>query len=143
MRKRTKKILAATTLAVAACGTTVFAMSNYLNWTGSNIVVRTKLFISQATDKILAQDRLVTKLKAEKAELEKRLEEANNGGSTGGNNETIVDLQNKIIEKENEINHLTQQLERANEEVADQGQVLDSALERLDAANINMNWTEE
>lgn len=146
--KKTSKVLrtlGVTTLVLALGAGSAFAMTVYLNWTGTDIVVRTKEFISSATSKIISQDRLITKLKNEKKELETQLEEAlrNNESINNENSQTIIELQNQIIEKDNEINHLIRELERANSEVAEQGAILDEALQTLSDANINLYWTEE
>ena len=154
-----KTVKGAIIVGVLCIGLSVTA-SVLMNWTGAQSVVETKQFITTATDKIIAQENLVNKLKQEKTELEDRLEELenNNNQSPDGSlteeiedlrqqiidkNNQIVDLENQIISKQNDIEHLLRELTRANTEVAEQKAILDECLTRLEDAGINLYWTEE
>lgn len=164
-KKKSKKakIVAGVVVGSLLISSCAFAATVLLNWTGEQTMVQTGIFIEQVTNKLIKTNTEKNQavldkdaITAEKTELEKEIEdlkeqikdlEANNPGNNPGNNpdegwtdkdQQIVDLNNQLIEKQNEVDHLTRELQRANDAaIVIQGK-LDTANSKLTEAGINI-----
>ena len=162
-KKRTaSKVAAGAIVGVLLFGTGAYAASVLLNWTGSDTMVQTGIFLDQVTSKLIKSEgeknqAIIDKdtISSEKAELEKEIEDlkeqikdledeiANGDSNTGEDGWTekdqqIVDLNNQLIEKQNDVAHLTRELQRANEAAEAIQTKLDNAKSRLEAEGINI-----
>lgn len=162
-KQQKKKSTKVATLAVASVllfGTGVYAATSLLNWTGAETMTETGIFLDQITNKLIKSEgeknqAVIDKdtITNQKTELEKEIEGlkeqiknledqiASNGGSDKGwteKDQQIVDLNNQLIEKQNEVDHLTRELQRANNAADVIQEKLDNAKSRLESENINI-----
>ena len=159
-KKKITKVAGLSVAGVLLFGTGVYAATALLNWTGAETMTETGIFLDQVTNKLIKSENeknqaVVDKdaIANEKTELEKEIEDlkeqikdledqiANGGGSDEGwteKDQQIVDLNNQLIEKQNEVDHLTRELQRANDAANVIQEKLDNAKSRLESENINI-----
>lgn len=159
-KKKSAKIAALAIAGVLLFGTGVYAATALLNWTGAQTMVETGIFLDQVTNKLIKSENEKNQAIIEndtiinqKVELEKEIEDlkeqikdledqiANNGGSDEGwteKDQQIVDLNNQLIEKQNQVDHLTRELQKANDAATVIQEKLDDAKSRLESKNINI-----
>lgn len=149
MKKRSKRLIKVSAVVLVStimfCSGVAYAATALLNWTGRSAMTNAGLYIEQSAEKIIKQSKLNDTLTKEKAELEKEIErltqELEDARAEEGwteKDQQIVDLKNEIISKQNEVNHLTQQLEMANTAADEIQEKIDRANEKLEAAGINI-----
>jgi len=147
LKTKMKKGLLLTVGAVAIAsfsGMSVYAVSTMRNWAGETTIERTKQFIDQATDKLIAQNNTIKGLEAANDKLEKELEDAVNNSKI----DKVVDTKPesnltgttasdmKQLKEEND--YLYKQLETANRQIANQSEELTAAYNKLKEAGINI-----
>lgn len=143
-KKKTFKAVALALVATLLFGTGIAFAANFLNWTGSDTMTKTGIFIDQITNKVIKVEEQKADLEKEKAELEKEVEELKKELEDKGDegwtekDDIIVDLNNQIIEKQNEIEHLKRELTRANDAANVIQNKLDDAYKKLEEKGINI-----